>query len=68
MKHASNAIDGYVEDDPTGTETVTGMISTDSKLKFPCPENGDYVTIADCWDCARSARCDIYASMLDEDM
>lgn len=37
-----------------------------SALHFPCPSNGEMVTLSDCWDCPRSQSCDIYATMLDE--
>lgn len=39
-----------------------------SSLHFPCPSNGEMVTLSDCWDCPRSQRCDIYATMLDENL
>lgn len=57
-----------VDNDSIFTKTAMNMMTNDSKHEFPCPENGNYVTLADCWDCPRSVRCDIYASMLDEDM
>lgn len=36
-------------------------------LRFPCPIDGNYVTLQDCPECERSNNCDIYATMLDED-
>lgn len=35
--------------------------------EFPCPTDGRLVTFNDCSNCPKSNRCDIYASMLDED-
>lgn len=41
--------------------------SDDKTLKFPCPETGAIVKLSYCFDCSKSQRCDIYASMLSED-
>lgn len=57
-----------IEADSMFPLTIMKLVSSCNDChKFPCPENGNYVTLSECWDCIRSANCDIYATMLDED-
>lgn len=37
-------------------------------FSFPCPLDGSETSIADCADCPTALSCDIYASMLSEDI
>lgn len=39
------------------------------KMKFPCPYHGSghvYVILDTCSSCTENKRCDVYATMLDE--
>lgn len=58
------------EGDPMYKDTLRHVYEgryQSNSLHFPCPSTGDMITLSDCWDCPRSQRCDIYATMLDEE-